>query len=71
MITPMLTATSLNVWRLSAVSTSLPSRRPARASQVVTPMFTASVPSMMANDAIVTSVTWSPRRLATAPRATL
>ena len=71
-ITPRLTATSLSVWLASATSTSLPRRRPARRSQVVTKMLTARVPSMMAKEAVVTSVGRPrPNRLSMAPLPTV
>ena len=71
-MTPTLTITSLRVWPASAISTSLPSRLPARRSHVVTRMLTARVPSMMAKEIVVTSVgTPRPSRLSIAPLPTV
>ena len=71
-MTPELTSTSLSVWLASATRISLPRRLPARRSQVVTKRFTASVPSMMTKEMVVTSVgTPRPVRLSIAPLPTV
>ena len=71
-MTPMLAATSLRVWRESATSTSLRRRRPARFSQVVTTMLTASVPNMTTKEAVPTTVgALCPDKWSMAPRPTV